>query len=534
MSTSGPGRASRRVPRSLVAATIVVVLVVSIPLVYLVIRASGAEGSSWDLILRARTGWLAARTIGLACAVTSTAGTIGVAFAWLAVRSDLPMRRTWATLYAIPLVFPSYVGAFTLLAALGPKGILQGWLEPLGVERLPDIGGFWGAYLTLTLFTFPYVYLVAVAAIRGLDPSFEEAARTLGRSRWSVFRRVTLRLLRPSLIAGGMLVALYTLHDFGAVSLMRFPTFTQAIFLQYRAAFDRTPAAILSLLLAGLAVAIVAVEQATRGRAQYHRAGSGTPRAPRPVALGRWRWPALALSSLVIGLGVALPAGVLLHLLVRGLREGIPLNLTLGAAGGSVIASAAGAIAALAAAAPVALLAARYPGRGSHLAERLAYVGYALPGLVVALALVFVAANYAPGVYQSLLLVIVAYTILFLPQAAEPLKGGLLQSNRRVEEAARTLGSSPARVMRRVMAPILARPAAVAAALVFLTAMKELPATLLLRPTGFETLATRLWTSASAGLYSRAAVPALLIVVLAAVPLAVLARRIGPSEIRGD
>ena len=522
------GRRRERVPRSLAAAASLVVLLVSLPVAYLVVRASGGSASSWDLILRARTLWLAARTLGLMLAVTVAAGGIGVAFAWLAVRSDLPLRRMWATLYALPLVFPSYVGAFTLLAALGPRGILQGWLEPLGVERLPDIGGFPGAWLTLTLFTFPYIYLVALASLRELDRSFEEAARTLGHARWDVFRRVTLPLLRPSLLAGGLLVALYTLHDFGAVSLMRFPTFTQAIFLQYRAAFDRTPAAILSLLLASLAVLVVAAQQAARGRRRYHRTGAGVPQAPRTVALRRWRWPAFALSAVVIGLAVVLPCAVLLHLLVRGVSEGIPLNITVGAAGGSVLAAAAGAAATVVAAAPIAVLAARYPRRGSSFAEQMAYTGYALPGLVVALALIFTAANYAPAFYQSLPLVVVAYVILFLPQAAEPLKGGLLRSNRRVEEAARTLGSSPADVVRRVIAPILARSSAVAAALVFLTAMKELPATLLLRPTGFETLATRLWTSASAGLYSRAAVPALLIVLLSAAPLAILARRIDP------
>jgi iron(III) transport system permease protein len=331
-------------------------------------------------------------------------------------------------------------------------------------------------------------------------------------------------------MAGGLLVALYTLHDFGAVSLMRFPTFTQAIFLQYRAAFDRTPAAILSLLAAAVAVAVVAVEQAARGRARYHRSGSGVPAALRPVALGRWRWPALGLSAAVIAVGLVLPAGVLIHLLVRGLQEGIPLNLTIGAAGGSIVASVGGAAATLVAAVPIAALVVRYPSGGSRAAERVAYSGYALPGLVVALALVFVSSNYLPAIYQSLPLVIGAYAIMFLPQATEPLKSGLLQSNASVEEVARTLGSSPAAVVRRVIAPILVRPAAVAAALVFLTAMKELPATLLLRPTGFETLATRVWTSASAGLYSRAAVPALLIVVLAAIPLAVLARRARASE----
>jgi iron(III) transport system permease protein len=524
----------RRVPAGLAGAALLVCGLVGLPVVYLAIRAAGASEGSWDMILRSRTVWLALRTVGLAAAVTAMAGAIGVAFAWLAVRSDLPYRRVWAVLYALPLAIPSYVGAFALLAALGPKGLVQGWLEPLGVERLPDIGGFPGAYLALTLFTYPYVYLVSAAAIRGLDPSLEETARTLGRPRSEVFRRVTLPLLRPAIAAGCLLVALYTLHDFGAVSLMRFPTFTQAIYLQYRAAFDRTPAAILSLMLVAIAFAILAAEQRFRGRARYFRTGTGTARELPAVPLGRWRWGALVLSAAVVTLALVLPAGVLGYLLVRGLDAGIPLNLTVGAAGNSVLVSAAGAVVAMLLALPIATLAARYPGRGANTVERVAYAGYALPGLVVALAFVFFAARYVPAVYQSLPLVIAAYVVLFLPQVAEPLKSGLLQLSPRVEEAGRTLGRGPGAVFRRVVLPLLARPAAAGMALVFLTAMKELPATLLLRPTGFETLATRIWTSASAGLYSRAAVPALLIVLVSVIPLSALARRVGVEEIRGD
>lgn len=521
-------------PASLAVASLLVCGLVGLPVAYLVVRAAGATSESWDLILRIRTVWLALRTIGLGAAVTATAGVIGVAFAWLAVRSDLPLRRMWATLYALPLVVPSYVGAFVLLAALGPKGLVQGWLEPLGVERLPDISGFPGAYLALTLFTYPYVYLLAASAIRGLDPSLEETARTLGRSRWEVFRRVTVPLLRPAIVAGGLLVALYTLHDFGAVSLMRFPTFTQAIYLQYRAAFDRTPAAILSLILVAIALVVVAAEQRARGRARYYRTGAGATRDIPAVPLGRWRWAALALSAAVVGLALLLPAGVLAYLLVRGLAAGIPFNLTLGAAGNSVVVSAAGAAAALLLALPVAALAARYAGRRADAVERVAYTGYALPGLVVALAFVFFAARYVTAMYQSLPLLIAAYVVLFLPQVAEPLKSGLLQLNPRVEEAGRTLGRGPGAVLRRVVLPLLARPAASGMILVFLTSMKELPATLLLRPTGFETLATRIWTSASAGLYSRAAVPTLLIVLISVIPLSALARRVGVEEIRGD
>ncbi|HSL11409.1 MAG TPA: iron ABC transporter permease [Actinomycetota bacterium] len=528
--TEATARRHRRVPAGLAASAGVVVALVAVAPVYLLVRASEATSSSWDLILRGRTIALTVNTLGLAGAVTAAATALGVTAAWIAVRSDIPARRVWATAFALPLVFPSYVGAFALLAALGPRGLLQGWLEPLGVDRLPDIGGFPGAFLALTLFTYPYVYLVAASALRGVDPTWDEAARTLGRSRWYAFRTVTLPLLRPALAGGSLLVALYVLHDFGAVSLMRFQTFTQAIFLQYKAAFDRTPAAILSLLLVALAIVVVAFEQRARGRARYHRTGAGSGRAPGPVRLGRWRWPALVFSGVVVGVALVLPAGVLLYLLVQGLAEGVPFNLTVGAIGGSAFVSSLGAVGTVAAAVPLAILSARHSGSVGRAAEGAAYVGYALPGLVVALAFVFLTAGTVPWLYQSLPLVVLAYVVLFLPQAVEPLRSGLLQVNPRIEEAGRTLGRTRGQVVRRIVLPALARPALAGAALVCLTAMKELPATILLRPTGFETLATRVWTSASAGLYSRAAVPALLLIAVASLPLWALAGRLGAPE----
>jgi len=238
----------------------------------------------------------------------------------------------------------------------------------------------------------------------------------------------------------------------------------------------------------------------------------------------------------VIGLGLVLPGGMLLMLLSRGLAAGTPLNLTIWAAGASALVSGAGAICALVVAAPIAVLGARYPSRRSRSVESLSYMGYALPGLVVALAFVFLASSYMPLLYQTLPLLVIAYVVMFLPQTSEPLRAGLLQLTPRMEEAARTLGRGRGRILKDIVFPLIAKPALAGAALVFLTAMKELPATLLLRPTGFETLSTRVWTSASAGLYSRAAVPALLLMLLSSVPLAVLARRVGvdPEGVRQD
>ncbi len=498
-----------------------------LPVVYLVVRSLGADAGSWELIWRQRTVELAARSTALAGAVTIAATAIGVPLAWLTVRSDLPGRRVWSVLLSLPLVIPSYVGAFALLAAFGRGGALQNALERwFGITELPGISGFPGAFVSLTLFTYPYVFLLVAAALRGLDPSLEEAARSLGRSRWRTFRTVTLPMLRPSIAAGSLLVALYTLHDFGAVSLMRFNVFTQAIYLQYKGAFDRTPAAILSLMLISIAVVVLVFERRARGRARYHRSGAGAVRPVPAVQLQRWKWAAVALCAAVTLIAFIGPVSVIVVWLLRGIAAGGAAVVPWGPALGSIAGAAGGAVAALVAGIPVALLSARHSGRLSAAAEGLSYSGYALPGLVVALAFVFFAANFTPGLYQSLPLVVVAYLVLFLPQMTEPLRGALLQVGPRVEEAGRALGGTRLQVFARVTAPLISRGAAAGLALVFLTAMKELPATLLLRPTGFDTLATRVWTEASVGLYSKAAAPALMLMLICCVPLYVLARKV--------
>ncbi|HWC13242.1 MAG TPA: iron ABC transporter permease [Actinomycetota bacterium] len=523
-----PARASR----GLVVASLAVCAVMVTPLAYLALRAAEADASSWDLILRMRTVWLTLRTLGLAAAVTIAAVAVGVPLAWLTTRTDLPGRRAWAVLVSLPLVIPSYVGAFALIAAFGPRGMLQQLLEaPLGVERLPDITGFPGAFIALTLFTYPYVFLLVSAGIKGLDPSIEDASRSLAHTRWTTFRRVTLPSLRPSIAAGGLLVALYALHDFGAVSLMRFPAFTQAIYLQYKGAFDRTPAALLSLMLVGLALAVLVLEQRARGRARYYRSGAGTARRVTPIELGKWTWPSLVLCGSVTLFALVGPLAVIVFWLIRGFAAGTDIELTLAPAVGSLVVASAAALAAVASAFPIARLVARHQGGFTRSVERLSYTGYALPGIVAALAFVFFASNFAPWLYQSLPLVVIAYVVLFLPQATEPLRGALMQMGPRVEEAGRALGRTRRHVYLSVVAPLIARGALAGAALVFLTSMKELPATLLLRPTGFDTLATSIWTGAAAGLYSKAAAPALLLIAICAVPLYVLVRRVEVEKI---
>ena len=496
-----------RVPLALAGPAGVAVGLVLLPVVYLAVRAGQGGERAWDVLVRRQTLELVLQTAALVGGVTAAAIAIGVPLAWLVVRSDLPGHRLVGIAAALPLVIPSYVAALALLGAFGPKGLLQRLLEgPFGVERLPEIFGYPGAFLALTLSTYPYVFLLCAAALRRVDASLEEAARGLGHTGFGVFRRVTLPALRPAIGAGGLLVALYALSDFGAVSLMQYNALTRSIFVQYRSLFDRTPAAVLALVLVALTGIVLALEARSR-RGAFPRVGA--VRQPARVRLGRWRWPALGFCAAVLALFLVVPVLVLLY-------WARSLDLAWAAASRSLLASALAAGAAVVLVLPVAVLAQRHGRWWTSGLERLSYAGNALPGIVIALSLVFFAANYAGFVYQTLALLVLAYVVRFFPQALAGVSSALRAVSPRVEEAARGLGRGPWSVLLTVTVPLV-RPGMLAgAALVFLSAMKELPATLLLRPIGFDTLATEIWKFTSLGSYSRAAPPALLLIVLSA------------------
>ncbi len=517
---------SRRRPSPfLVVVSGVIAALMLLPLAYLLLRASALGWEAVVLMFRPRTLLVLFNSIVLTAVVTSVTVLLGVPLAWLTVRTDLPGRRVWSILTTLPLVIPSYVGAYALVAMLGPRGMLREWLAPLGIERLPEIYGFFGAAWALTLFSYPYVLLNVRAALLRLDPAQEEASRSLGHTSWRTFWRVTLPSLRPALAAGALLVALYVLSDFGAVSLLRFNSFTRAIYVQYQGSFDRSFAAVLSLVLVAVTLLLLAAEHRTRGLARYYRSGTGVGRVARPLALGRWTLPALLFCAGVVVAALVLPLGVILVWFGRALRTGKEFLPLASAALNSLQAAGLAALAITVLALPVVYLAVRYPSRFSSLVERASYVGHALPGIVVALSLVFFGANFLTPLYQTLPMLVFAYAVLFLPQAQGSQRASLLQINPRLEEAARSLGKTPLQTVRQVTLPLLAPGLAAGTALVFLTTMKELPATLLLAPTGFTTLAIQIWSATEAASYARASAPALLLVAISALSLIFLIGR---------
>ena len=476
------------------------------PLGWLALR--GAEAGGLDALLGVVTrdsGATVARSAALSFGVAALCVALALPAAWLTEATDLPGRRLWRVLLVLPLAVPSYVSGFVVVAAFGPAG----WAASAGL-RLPEVYGGFGATIAL-LFAYPYALLPIRAAIAELDPDVWNAARSMGCSPARAMTRVVLPALRPAIATGGILVALYVLSDFGAVSLTRFRTLSYVVYLRYQSLFGREEAVLYGIWLVGVAALLLAARRAVRGRptATLRR---GSRRAWEPIPLGRWRPVALAYCAALSAFGVLLPLGVVGYWLARGLANGAPIHpfgdalwntLAVGVGGAAVVLAAGWLIAALP------------RTRASFFIRQGAYVGYALPGIVVALALVVLATRAVPALYQTVPLLLFAYVVRFVPIAGATLTTHREQLDPRLQDAARSMGKTPPQVARTVTLPLLV-PALWAAYLAaFLSVIKELPATLLLAPLEFNTLATHIWAQTEEAFFTSVALPVLLLVLIA-------------------
>lgn len=494
----------------------VVAIGLTIPLFYLVMRALGADLSrTADLVFSVRNLRLLSNTLLLAIGVLVGSTALAFPLAWLTSRTDLPSRPLFSVVGVMPLAIPGYVLAYVLLGVSGAYGTIA---QITGVT-LPTAGGYWGAAAVLSVYLSPYLFLSIRAALLRMDESLEEAGRSLGLSHREVFFRVTVPHLWPAYMAGAVLIVLHVAGDFGVVSLMRFETFSLAIYLQFAAAFDRTYAAVLALLLLAFTSIFLIIEARLLRDASLRHTGSRQPRASRIVALGRWRPVAVGYCTVFALVTVVLPLLSILGWATAAAPAGlVPALLN------AFEASGAAALAAGLLALPIAYLRVRRPSQLTRSVERLAYLGYALPPLALALAYIFFALAAFPIVYQTMALLVFAYTLHFLAEAIGPIRTALYEISPHVEEAARSLGRSPLRAFASTTLPLIRTGIVVSIAFVFLSAIKELPLTVLLSPPGFETLSTNVWGYASEALFGQAAPYALAIVGLSAVFVGILLR----------
>ncbi len=517
---------------TLLGAAIAAVLV--LPIGWLAIDAAGLGWTAVELAIESRTTAVLVRSIALVAVVTGASIVLGVALALLTVQGDLPFSRFWTILCALPLAVPSYLGAFAFVSAFGPNGALADLLAPVGISSLPSVYGFVGAAFVLTLYTYPYVFLTTRASLLSLDGTLVEAGQTLNSGRWEALKRVTIPQILPGIAAGSLLVALYTLADFGTPNIMRVEVFTQFIYAQYNA-FARDYAAVLSLQLLGVTAVILAIESRI-GADESGAYESGGNRGAVDLDLGAWQYPALLVPVAVFGLAILVPIGIFGMWLTQGGpgyeagQVAFAWEYAWNSANLALLAAAASVVVAL----PIAMASARTDSRLAALADRASYVGYATPGIVLAIALLSFGLDLLPALadltgvdvvglfYKTIPMLVFAYVVRFMPQAIGSIRTSTLQVDRELVEAAQTLGRSRLSAFRSVTLPLILPGVAAGAALVFLTTMKELPATLMLRPLGFDTLVTYIWTVQEAGFYGQAAVPALILVVVSGLSMAVI------------
>jgi iron(III) transport system permease protein len=476
------------------------------PLAYLFDIASDRGLSFvWDEIWQQRTLELVVRSLFLAASVSIASVLISVPAAWLVTRGDIPFRSWWRILLALPLAIPSYLAAFA-------------W-----ISWQPSMAGFVGAFVVLTLVSYPYVFLPVCAALSRLNPAIEEIAVIHGRGRSLQLILLAARQVRGAIATGALLVALYVLSDFGAVATMRYDAFTWVIYSSYRSGFNPSRAAILAIVLVLIALVLLFGEKILRGRNESLLSARSVDANPRhrvsikPVAI--------AFLSSIIVLGLAFPIWRVVTWVYRYGSEDSVADIAT-ALWHSVFFSGLAALATILLALPIGILAGRYPSRSTSLLEQSTYVTHALPGIVIAISMVFIGVRLLEPIYLQTPLLVIAYVALFLPVAVGSIRSAAEQIPDSLDEISRSLGLRQMAIVRRVTVPLLAPGLLSAGALVLLSGMKELPATMLLRPTGSETLATRLWTYTSVSDYAGAGPYALAIIIFVSIPTAIASRRL--------
>ena len=508
LSAAQPARFTLKRKRPSIWLLLPVLLLVGLSLLPLLYVGTKAWQAGWaqaaSLLWRPYVFGLMRNTLLLMVGVTVTCALVGLSLAWLLERSNLPGRRLWGVILCLPFAVPAFVSSFTWVS-------LSSSFEGLG-----------GAILVMSLSKYPLIFLPVAATLRNLDPALEESARTLGQNRWGVFFNITLPLLWPSLLAGSLLIALHMLVEFGALSIIGLQTFTTAIYQQFELEFSNANAAMLSAVLLVMCLSLLWLELKVRGKGRHIRIGQGAARRAEQVRLGKWSFVGQLYCLLLAVIGSGIPLGMLVYWLVKGSSAAFPMAQIGEALFSSLSLALGGAALCLVLAVPVGLLVVRYKGQLAIWAERLPYLLHALPGLVIALALVYFSLHYVPALYQTSALLLIAYALLFLPLAQAPIRTALNKAAPQLEEAARTLGASSFSAFCRVTLPIIFPALGAAFALVFLDAMKELTATLLLSPTGLNTLATQVWSHTSNIEFAAAAPYAALLILVSGLPVYLL------------
>lgn len=496
------------------SSALVVVLLAAVPLWFVILKSIELDAPQWQQLWSSRLPELLWNTLSLAVLVAITSLVLGVSTAWWISRFNFPGRRIAIWLMVLPLTIPTYVFAHIYTNLFEDEGwIGKTWLLLFGnAVPIPEIYNIFGVTLVLSLAGFSYVFLLAHTALSVSTQSLEEAARVQGASKLRVFFRINLALLRPAIAAGLAVVVLHVLSDFGAVSMLHFQTFTLSIYLQMSGRFDFQAAAGLSLVLVFLSLTFLVLERFFRARQRYYMARQSRQHELKPVTkfvTGMiWLW--LGFITL---LAVILPLSWMISWSWDAAMQGLINNEFWRYTRNSMSLSFMCATVAIIIGLPIALFNSRQHSRYSHSLIHLSSVGFVLPGPVVALGILSFVLATMPMIYGGFVALLLALVIRFLPLSVQSQDAAMQQLTPSIEQAGRILGATPFENLRRVILPMIKNGIISAWVLVFIDALKELPATLILRPTGFDTLPVRIWIEASEEMLELAAPAALMLVV---------------------
>lgn len=474
---------------------------------------------------------VAVNTLWLLLAVGLGTCLLGTALAALVALCEFPGRRIFSWALVLPLALPGYVLAVVFIDLLDYAGPVASWLRSVGAPALPPVRSRGGLIAVMTLALYPYVYLVAREAFASQGARALEAARALGMGPWRAFARASLPMARPWIAGGTLLALMETLADFGTVAAFGYDTFTTAIYKAWFAMFSTDTALQIAAVMLLVVMALVGIEAASRRRQSFVTLGR---RGGVRVPLGRSAWWATAGCSTVLMLALVLPVSRLVWNSAAHLGD--LDDRYFGTLTNALTLATLAALLTTTAAFVIAMAARERPGLTTTATTRLATFGYGLPGALLAIGLYVPVAQFStwladthgmdPVLQGGLLLLLVAYGIRFMAVAHAPVSGGLLRIKPSLLEASRSLGVTGARQLRLVHWPLLRGSFATAALLVFVDVMKEMPITLMMRPFGWDTLATRVFELTTEGQWARAALPALAIVLAGLVPVMLLTRRV--------
>ena len=495
-------------------------LIMAMPVLYVFVRAAFAPLEKWQVLLGTRVPMLLWNTMSLAGSVAVFTSIIGVCLAWLVEQTNLPGSKILKAVLTLPLAIPPYIGALTYIIIFGKRGMVYSLLG----SSIIDIYSFFSVTFILSMFTFPYVFLIVSAALSKINGNYEEAGRSCGAGYATIFKRVILPLIMPAILSGNMIVFFYIISDFGAVSMLRYSTFTSSVYFQMVGKLDRSGAAILSMLTIALGI-VVLIAKAQFQKYNVFLQNPKSNRKNKPLDLGKYKNLCLIFVFIVLFFSVIMPLTALIAWSIKGIYAKAVNMKMLGYISNSLFISIGAAFITMLISIPITYFKFRHTSKLTSLLNGICNLGLIIPGTLIALGMVFVINKYFVWLIGGPSVLIIGHAMRYLPRNLQSTESSMALISPVLDETAYSLGIRFGTVLRKVILPTI-RPGVLSGGiLVMVSSLKELPITLMLRPPGYDTLAVRIWIQSSDGFYTHAAPAGLLIVIASLIPLFFLARK---------